>query len=111
MIILSYFVTKEKSFSDSRTKKTEADMMAVVMIGGIPMQTSLDRIKPGMRAVVIKVGTEEALKQRLKDFGLVPGTAVCCRFRNPWGDVTALEFRGAVLALRTKDLRKIQVRC
>lgn len=75
------------------------------------MQTSLDHLRPGMRAVVVKVDAEDDLKQRLKDFGLVPGTAIRCRCRNPWGDVTALEFRGAVLALRTKDLRKIQVRC
>lgn len=75
------------------------------------METSLDHLRPGMRAVVTKVDTDAALKQRLKDFGLVPGTLVRCRCRNPWGDVTALEFRGAVLALRTVDLRKIRVRC
>lgn len=75
------------------------------------METSLDCIRPGVRAVVIQVNTDPALKHRLRDFGLVPGTAVRCRYRCPWGDVTALELRGSVLALRTKDLRKIRVRC
>lgn len=75
------------------------------------MELSLDCLKPGKRAVVIKIDTEQALKKRLRDFGLVPGTAICCRYRNSWGDVTALELRGSVLALRTSDLRKIRVRC
>lgn len=75
------------------------------------METSLDRIKPGGRAVVTMIGTDAALCKRLRDFGLVPGTKVTCRYRSPWGDVTALELRGSVLALRTTDLRKIRVRC
>lgn len=75
------------------------------------METSLDCIRPGARAVVTKVNTDGALQSRLRDFGLVPGTTVCCRYRSPWGDVTALELRGSVLALRTRDLRKIQVQC
>ncbi|HIT33796.1 MAG TPA: ferrous iron transport protein A [Candidatus Faecousia intestinigallinarum] len=74
------------------------------------METSLDAIRPGKQAVVIQVNTEEALRRRLRDFGLVPGTKVSCRYRSPWGDVTALSLRGSVLAMRTKDLRKIRVR-
>jgi len=74
------------------------------------METGLDCLRPGVKAVVIQVNTEETLKQRLRDFGLVPGTAVCCRYRCPWGHLTALELRGSVLALRTRDLRKIRVR-
>lgn len=75
------------------------------------METSLDQIKPGTQAVVLRVNTDVALCKRLRDFGLVPGTKVTCRYRNPWGDVTALELRGSTLALRTADLRKIRVRC
>lgn len=75
------------------------------------MEMSLDRLRPGDRAVVIEVCTDRALCCRLRDFGLVPGTAVSCRYRNPWGDVTAIELRGSVIALRTRDLQKIRVRC
>ena len=74
------------------------------------METGLDAVRPGRRAVVTQINTDAALKHRLKAFGLVPGTTVCCRYRCPWGDVTALELRGTVLALRTEDLRKIRVR-
>lgn len=74
------------------------------------METSLDCIRPGIRAVVTQILVEPVLRQRLQDFGMIPGTVVCCRYRSPWGDVTALSLRGAVLALRTRDLRKIRVR-
>ncbi len=74
------------------------------------MEMSLDCLRPGNRAVVIQIDTDPALRCRLRDFGLVPGTVICCRYRNPWGDVTALELRGSVIALRTRDLQRIRVR-
>lgn len=74
------------------------------------METGLDRVGPGAVAVVTQVNTAPELRHRLKAFGLIPGTKVCCRYRCPWGHVTAIEFRGSVLALRTEDLRKIRVR-
>ena len=75
------------------------------------MTTTLDRVKPGMQAVVTELGVGEALARRLRDFGMVPGTQVCCRYRSPGCQVTALECRGAVIALRTRDLENIRVRC
>lgn len=73
------------------------------------METSLDLLRPGVTAVVLKVDTEEALRRRLRDFGLVPGTRVRCRYRCPWGTVMALELRGSVLALRSADIKRIRV--
>lgn len=75
------------------------------------METGLDCVRPGEVAVVTQVNTAPELRHRLEAFGLVPGTKVCCRYRCPWGHVTAIELRGSVLALRTEDLRKIRVRC
>ena len=75
------------------------------------MQTNLNILHLGRQAVVESVNTEPALRQRLRDFGLVPGTKVCCRYRTPCGSVTAVELRGSVVALRTQDLGKIRVRC
>lgn len=74
------------------------------------MEISLNRLPPGARGVVVKMDTDVALTKKLKAFGLVPGTAIRCTYRCPWGDVTALEFRGSVLALRSDDLKKITVR-
>lgn len=75
------------------------------------METGLNCVRPGMRAVVTRIEVEAELARRLRDFGLVPGTQVCCRYRSPGGQVTALELRGTVIALRTRDLKHIWVCC
>ena len=75
------------------------------------METSLDQLRTGVGAVVTKIGVKGELARRLQDFGLVPGTLVCSRYRSPGGQVTALELRGTVVALRTRDLKNIGVRC
>ena len=73
------------------------------------MDISLDRLCSGVWATVVCVDTAAQLRQRLCDFGLVPGTKVRCRYRSPGGDVAAIELRGSVLALRKKDLQCIRV--
>ena len=73
------------------------------------MESSLDWIRPGVRVTVKEILGEPALQNRLRDLGVVPGTSVCCRYRSPGGFVTAVECRGAVFALRTRDLEKIRV--
>lgn len=75
------------------------------------MQISLDQLRIGREAVVIGVETAEEYRRRLRDFGLVPGTKVRCYYRGPGGHVTAIWVRGTVVALRTKDLRRIRVCC
>ena len=75
------------------------------------MQTTLDRLPLGRQAVVTGIDVAAALKSRLTDFGMIPGTRVCCCYRTPGGQVTALALRGTVIALRTGDMKKIRVRC
>ena len=74
------------------------------------MEMELDCLRLGQQAVVTCVDTDDFLKARLRAFGMVPGTQVLCSYRTPDGSVTALEFRGTVIALRTRDMRKIRVR-
>ena len=69
----------------------------------------LDLLMPGDTGVVVQMAVGEALALRLRNFGLVPGTRVHCRYRSPDGSVTALELRGTVIALRTRDLKGIRV--
>ena len=73
------------------------------------METTLDRVHPGMNAVVRTIYTRDGLRKRLAEFGLVTGTKVQCCYRSPDGGVTAIGLRGSVLALRTGDLRRIVV--
>lgn len=75
------------------------------------MEISLDRLRLGKYGVVTHIDTDTMLRSRLRAFGMVPGTRVGCRYRSPGGSVTALEFRGTVVALRTRDMEKIRVLC
>lgn len=74
------------------------------------MEMSLERLTPGLRGEVIQINAPEPLRCRLRDFGLVPGTEVSIRYRSPDGGVTALQLRGTVVAVRSRELKKIRVR-
>ncbi len=73
------------------------------------MDMGLNQLPLGRWGLVTQIDSDEPLSKRLGTFGLVPGTRVCCRYRTPCGKVTALEFRGTVVALRTRDMGTIRV--
>lgn len=54
--------------------------------------------------------TEGSLRRRLLDIGFVEGTVLHRLYDSPFGDPTAYEVRGAVMALRTTDAARILVR-
>ena len=66
-------------------------------------QLSMDHLPEGVRARVAEVGGESAMRRRLLDLGLIPGTWVTCRGQAPAGDPAAYAFRGCVVALRARD--------
>jgi len=49
-------------------------------------------------------------RRRLLDLGLVPGTAIRCEFRSPFGSPRSYLVRGTMLALRREQAEKILVR-
>ena len=51
-------------------------MMAYDGKRGMEMEMNLDRLMPGLHGVVVSVNTDELLRLRLRDFGLVNGTKV-----------------------------------
>lgn len=73
------------------------------------MVLSLDEVHFGVWGSVVAMDTTQELTQRLRAFGLIPGTWVRRRYCSPGGDVTAVELRGSVIALRTGDVRRIRV--
>lgn len=75
------------------------------------MDITLDKLRPGQQVIVTDLGEDMYLKQRLMAYGMIPGTAVCCRYRTPDGSVTSLDCRGSVIALRTADMKRIWGRC
>ncbi|MBO4937822.1 MAG: ferrous iron transport protein A [Oscillospiraceae bacterium] len=73
------------------------------------MIVSLDRVCLGCRCSVAAVDTDEVLKRRLQDFGVIPGTVLCPEYRSPGAHAAVIGVRGTMLALRTRDLKRIRV--
>lgn len=73
------------------------------------MEVSMDKLPKGVPGMVKRISCGKGLDRRLRDFGLIPGTLVQVRYRSPDGGVTAFHCRGAVLALRTKELKGVRV--
>ena len=71
---------------------------------------SLRQLCPGQRAEVQALHNEAHMSRRLRDMGLVEGTAVECLGRSPGGDPAAYCVRGAVLAIRRDDGARVKIR-
>lgn len=70
---------------------------------------TLDTLKIGHEAVIVKVGGSGALRRRLLDMGLTPKTKVMVRKVAPMGDPIELHLRGYELTIRLEDAREIEV--
>lgn len=66
-------------------------------------------MKIGDKAIVKKGETNENIKRRLLDIGLIEGTKVECLLKSPLQDPTAYLIRGAIIAIRKDDCKEIEV--
>lgn len=66
-------------------------------------------IPPGQTAVVDYLNSDESIRRRLLDMGIIEGTKLECLFKSPFGDPTAFFVRGTVIALRKDVSKKIFV--
>jgi len=71
---------------------------------------TLDGLKIGESAVIITVGGEGSLRNRLLDMGLIPHTKVTLQKVAPMGDPIEIRVRGYELTLRIEDAKQIDVR-
>lgn len=71
---------------------------------------TLDELRLEEPARVTEVGGQGALRRRLLDMGITPGTEVMIRKRAPMGDPIEIHLRGYELTLRIEDAQKIQVK-
>ena len=71
---------------------------------------TLDQLSPGQSGVLEIVGGEGALRRRLLDMGLTPGTRVTVRKVAPMGDPIELFLRGYVLTIRKDDAANITLK-
>jgi ferrous iron transport protein A len=67
------------------------------------MACTLDTLPPGRSAVVLRVGSNGAVGQRLHEMGLLEGETVRMVRAAPMGDPLEIEIQGFLLSLRRKD--------
>ena len=71
---------------------------------------TLNELNPGETAVVKELKTRGSIRRRLLDIGLVEDTKIECVGKSPAGDPAAFLIRGAVIAIRSEDMKDIVVR-
>lgn len=70
---------------------------------------SLAEIPMHTPATLLRISGPRALRRRLLEMGLVPGTLVEVVSVSPLGDPLQLSVRGARLSIRKKDARSLEV--
>lgn len=68
---------------------------------------TLRNLDVGKSGRVLTVGGEKALRRRLLDMGITPGTVIMVKKIAPMGDPIELLLRGYVLTIRLDDAEKI----
>jgi ferrous iron transport protein A len=76
---------------------------------GREARITLDRVPLGADARVTGLDLDGLLRRRLLDLGFVLGTLVRPLRRSPFGDPTAYEVMGSVVALRRSEAARIRV--
>lgn len=73
------------------------------------METTLDQLREGQCARILRLDLRGAMRRRLLDFGMIEGTKIRCLRRSPAGDPVIYRVRGTMLALRRQDGSRIAV--
>ncbi len=71
---------------------------------------TLDKLEPGQRGVIVKLGGHGALRRRIMDMGITPGSDLEVERLAPLGDPMEFKIRGYHLSLRNEEAAKIHVR-
>lgn len=72
---------------------------------------TLDKLPLQSSAKITSLNCSGSLQRRLLDLGLIKDTFIKPIFKSPFGDPTAYEVRGAIIALRKEDANLILVNC
>jgi len=70
---------------------------------------TLKDLKPGQSGIISVVNGQGALRRRLLEMGLTPGTKIYIQKVAPLGDPVEIRVRGYQLTLRKDDAAKIDI--
>ncbi len=73
------------------------------------MEKKLSELKPGEKAVILKVIGSGLVRRRLVDLGLVRGSEILVVRKAPLGDPIEFQLRGYNLSLRKKEAENVIV--
>lgn len=68
---------------------------------------TLKDLIPGQKGRVVKVNGNSAIKRRILDMGLVPGSEVVMERYAPLGDPVEIKLKGYHLSLRKEEAKNI----
>ena len=70
---------------------------------------TLDQTPVEKRVRILSLSNTGAMRRRLQEIGLTPGTVVECVGKSPGKDPSAYLIRGAVIAIRADDAHGVEV--
>lgn len=70
-------------------------------------KNTLSQLKKGEKAIIKDIELEGSIKRRLLDIGLIKESIVECVLESPLKDPKAYWIRGALIAIRGNDAKKI----
>lgn len=70
---------------------------------------TLDRVAPGSRCRVVRMGVKGPLRRRLMDMGIITGADIEIVRVAPLGDPMELKIKGYLLSVRKEDAQFITV--
>lgn len=70
---------------------------------------TLDELKPGQSATVLRINGEGPLAQRLMALGLLEGSEVSMTRRAIGGDPLEVQVMGYALSLRREEARRVEI--
>ena len=100
---------KEYIESDKKKQTPLTNKEKSEMISKTGMQIKLHELKPGQRGIVVHVAGQGAVRRRMMDMGLVPGSEVEVVRVAPLGDPIEFTVKGYSLSLRKSEASNIKV--
>ena len=73
------------------------------------MDTTLDQLRPGQRASIVRVDGADGIASRLREMGFVPGEQVQFVRSAPLGDPLKCSVHGSRIAVRCGEARRVYV--
>jgi ferrous iron transport protein A len=70
---------------------------------------TLDELKPGQKATILRIDGDGPLVQRLMALGLLEGSDITLTRRAIGGDPVEVQVMGYALSLRREEARRVQI--